>query len=235
MTKNRKPAAITFPVVSKGVRRNAGTGIEIHSAKDDMGRTECTIYRTERDGSLSYWGSEFGINAARALATERVETVRDEIADAYMEALRVEVAETDRLIAEIVEGVAKVAPSADASPASRVVKTLLSGARMSAQTGFVQVARERLARAVAILSGGETVVTDAQADAGQATYAKRLPVGTRVELTTGQRYGLRAKIVREPVVWAEYNRCSVLVKIDGKGYTNEWCDSLVPLVGPGRP
>lgn len=80
--------AITFPTV-KGtkVRRNAETGIEIHSTRDDLGRTEYTIYSPDRDGGLSYRGTEFSLAEARSLATERVEIRRLEIADAYAEAL----------------------------------------------------------------------------------------------------------------------------------------------------
>lgn len=238
MTKTSKPAAITFPVISKGVRRNAETGIEIRSSKLDIGGTEYTIYRTERNGTLSYWGTEESMHGARALATERVEMIREEVAEAHAEALEMNEAEEQRIAATIEADAAAVAELATeaGAPAMRPIRTLLSGAVHSAGKGYTQVGRDRLARAIAILEGTVTVPSDAEADAEAESFNARNPEGTRVMLTTGQRYGLRAKVSDRPAtVFAEDNRAAVMVKIDGKGWSLEWCDSLRPLVGRDRP
>lgn len=226
MTKTSKPAAITFPTVKglKGVRRNAETGIEIHRDTDG-----CTIFRTERDGTLGYWGGgSLSLHEARIWATDRVEMIREQIAADHAEALDMDAAETARVAAEVIEGVA--ATTEDGGPlVNRVFRTLLFGAVHSAKAGFVQVGRDRLARARAILSGDEVVPTDEQADAEAAAFNERYPVGSMVTLTTGKRLGLRAKIVKTATVYAEHNRAAVLVKVEGKGHMIEWCDSLLPV------
>jgi len=221
MTKTR----ITFPAIAgTNIRRNAETGVEIRS--NDTGYT---IWRADREGTLSYWGTERGLKNARELATERVETIREEVAEAHAEALAMDATETARVSVEVTRAVTEVRDAAQAHPASRVVQALLFGAKYSARGGIVQVGRDRLARARAILDGTTTVPTDADAAQELAAETARLPQGTRVRLSTGQRAGLTGRIYGEPKVYAEHNRCSVMVKIDGKGYTSEWCDSLTTI------
>lgn len=65
---------ITFTTIRPGIRRNTETGIEIHQVAGGF-----DIFRTLSDGTLSYWGSERTSGGARALATERVEQVREEL------------------------------------------------------------------------------------------------------------------------------------------------------------
>jgi hypothetical protein len=230
MTKSRKPAAITFPIIAKGVRRNAETGVEIHSDIDGY-----TIFTTSRSGTRAYAGATDTLTDARAEAVARVEMVRDQVAADHADALEMDATETERIAAQVVDGVAETVECAHLSPATRVVKALLSGALASARHGFVQVGRDRLARARAVLAGDEKVQSDAQADAELKSFNDRNPVGTRVELIGDRLYGARGRIAWEAIISAADNRASVMVKLAGRGHVSAWCDELRPLVGRDRP
>lgn len=231
MTKSRKPAAITFPSVSTYVRENAETGVRIVKSEPDNGDgTYYSVLAPTRNGTeYDHIFSTRTLADAREWATERVEMVRERVAEDYVEALRIEQVETDRVIAEVVDAAREVERSGqvEAHAASRIVSTLLFGARMSATAGFVQVGRERLARARAILAGTEVVLADADREAARAEHAARLPRGQRVILTTGQRNGMSAKVDGDVRIEAETGRAFVTVKLLAGGYRTEWCDSLL--------
>jgi hypothetical protein len=90
MTKTSKPAAITFPMVSKNVRRNAETGVEIR--KDGA---EYAIVVPSIDG-LTAPRFALTLADARREATAQAEMIREAIADAYDSAA----AEADAALAE---------------------------------------------------------------------------------------------------------------------------------------
>lgn len=240
MTKSRKPAAITFPVTFRTthqvVRTNAETGVEIRSD----GADGYSVWRpVGRNHELSYYGGKRNLAEAREVATYYAEDAREQVAMDHADALEMDAAETARVVAEIVAAVEQAEARAAGCPAARAVKALLYGARISAEATYPHIwaaGRRRLARAQRILSGEEPIQSDAQADAEVEAFNRRNPAGTRVELTTVERYGLRGTITERPAsIFAEDNRAAVMVKVDGKGYRIEWCDSLRPLVGRDRP
>lgn len=67
---------ITFPVVGKGIRRNAETGVEIRSSKLDRGGMEHTVYYPTRDRMqlVNYFETLAG---AREEAADRAQEIRD--------------------------------------------------------------------------------------------------------------------------------------------------------------
>ena len=77
MTKTSKAAAITFPTISKGIRRNAETGVEIR--KDGA---EYAIVVPSRNG-LTAPRFASTLADARREATAQAEMFRAAIADAY--------------------------------------------------------------------------------------------------------------------------------------------------------
>lgn len=83
--------SITFPVVSKGVRRNAETGVEIRSTKLDRGGMEHSVYapdRRTRDGMrlVDYYGDLASARDEAIGQAERVRQIRhDDHSDAITE------------------------------------------------------------------------------------------------------------------------------------------------------
>jgi hypothetical protein len=221
MTKTRKPAAITFSLIAgTKIRRNAETGVEIHAAKLDIGGTEYSIYRTSRDGSLSYWGSESTLKGARELASERVEMIRDEVADAQLEAFAMDVAETERVLAALRVEIDRTAE--DAGPwSNKVFATVIGAARGSVRHGFVQPARDRVARAQRILTGAETVPTDAEAAEDLAAAQAKFTIGALVRTPRGL-----ARVERAAYLSAEQGRVVVPVRFVERGYGSVWADAI---------
>jgi hypothetical protein len=225
MTKSRKPAAITFPTTKVNgvtIRRNAETGIEIHP----QGRDGYVVYFRTMDGTLSYWGDERTLAGARALATERVEMIREQVAQAYDEAV-IEI--YDGL--QTVEGM--VAARADEFPA---LAETYRAAWHSFDNGFIPAANERLYRVLDHLTGRKLFPSKAESEAALAAAAERLPEHIRVELTFGERHGMRAMIVGKPFIFAEFGTVCIAVKLSRNGqYRTEHADTVRELVGRDRP
>src|SRR5690242_7940474 len=74
---------ITFPVVSKGVRRNAETGVEILNDADGW---HVKTFHADKGDLFSHYDSHAD---ALTAAVKDVEIMREEIAEAYSEAVEI--------------------------------------------------------------------------------------------------------------------------------------------------
>lgn len=202
MTKTSKPAAITFPSASKGVKRNIETGVEIHGS-----RGEYAVVVPSRDHRIAP-------RVFRTLAEARVEAItqvemwREAIADAYDSAAEV-------LLAEIKE------TAQDAAPLSnRAFGHTLSAARRSVKAGFLGAAARRLNAARNMLAG-VGFVSDEDADRALADALIRMSIGTTVRTDRGV-----ADVIRHPYIDAETGRVVLPLSFLGKGYGSAYADAV---------
>lgn len=195
-----------------GRRLHVETGIEIHSDGRD-GFVVCSP-GAGQPAPVNY-GS---LALARDVAVIEIAIMRGLIAAAYVEAYKDDTARTDALIAVIVTEVAEIRA---ARPEGAIVNTLLFGAKASAQGGFLDVARRRLDRAKAILSGAEQVPAEADVEQARAQARMDFPIGTRVLLADDTR----ATIDALPNIEAETGRIFVGVRV-GRAYFLRYVETL---------
>jgi hypothetical protein len=185
---------ITFPKVSgTNTWRNAETGIVIER---NFANGLYEIFYTGTNDAVGYWGSERSLKEARELATERVETVREQVAEAYADALLIE----GEMIAHGLD-VTETAANAPNVPAP--IRYLWSAAAHSLEAGFLDAAAERLRKVVGMLDGTIPVIADNVAAEALETARAAYPVGTAVRSEIDNACGV---IDRAPFIEAETNR-----------------------------
>jgi hypothetical protein len=231
MTKTSKAPKITFPVITTRpnikARRNAETGIEIHAAKDDLGRTEYTVFRTDRDGTLSYWGTEYSLAGARALATERAEMVREEVASDEAEAYEMALDMARELLAEVE---AQIGGHAAERALTTLCAAVTHGLKQSYTYLYVQAINERLAKIVGALDGTKPIIADADARAALAEAEAIFPVGTAVSIDGVPTLG--AVVDGACSIDAETNKVFIFVRSGGAGrrnYRSVYADRLATV------
>jgi hypothetical protein len=224
MTKTSKAPKITFPVINAKhkIRRNAETGIEIHGDVDGY-----TVFRTERDGTLSYWGDERSLYHARILATEKVEMVREQIADDEAEAYEMALDMARELLAEVETQIGGHA-------AERALTTLCAavthGLKQTYTYLYVQALNERLAKVVAALDGTKPIIADADARAALAEAEATFPIGTAVSIDGVPTLG--AVVDGGCSIDAETNKVFIFVRTGKAGrrnYRSVYADRLATV------
>lgn len=181
-------AKITFPVIGteRGIttRRNAETGVEIRSTKLDRGGMEHTVYAPMRGKQVGSLGNLRLINyfetlaGAREEAMDRAQELREQIAEAYSDAI------TENAKRAIAKYAATEPPATAATIIGRIPLHARAGL-VAQMIGYADTARTpadavKFAQAALDLYEAEdTVPADAVAPA-PAPYPATLPEGVEL-------------------------------------------------------
>lgn len=221
MTNSKITFRMSKDEAGRTVRTHVETGLKVVTAKTDRG-TEFVFYAPVQSGREveGYWGEAHTMAEMKWMAEGRIAELRVNIEIAYESAVTC-------LLDDIAETVEMSGPLYGAS---RVIRTLLEGARRSAEAGFPGVAASRLNKAHNLLTGEAELMTDEQSDAALAAAVVTSERGTVVHDHYLNRNGT---IDRDPFIDAENGRVCVSVKYaggkHGNAYATRYVDELHPV------